>query len=160
MSAPAPKRGTKPRVCPDRLRQLAAEGYSQATAALIVGCSRERVRQIADRDRIVFLPGSLDLEGLAEIAKLHAAGATIAQIAAATGVCAKTVARRLRRLGLKPNKPDTKTAHVLECLASGFTLTEAARQVGWTPQEAYGAARRHGVTEYAGARGPRRKASQ
>lgn len=118
---------------PDQVAELAAEGYSQATAALMVGVSRERIRQIANKHGIAFLPGEIDYDTREKVAELHAKGMTASEISEAAGCQQYNVWNHLKALGLKPHKPPKHSkyeAAIRDMAAQGMTVGEVAQRLG------------------------------
>ncbi len=85
---------------PARVRELAAEGYSQSTIADLVGVSRERIRQICNRDGIDTVWGGVDADLEDRVAALISTGMSAAEIKQSIGCGGGTVERIARRLGL------------------------------------------------------------
>ena len=157
MTRCAHKPGPRPfKAPPELVRALAAEGYSQATAAIKLGVSRERIRQIANRDGIEFLSGNKDWDARDQIAALHAEGLTDTEIAERMGRYQGHIRRMRLDMGLPRNVRRTKADELCDLLSQGLTLSEAARQLGWRTQNAWEVAKRRGITDYAGKRGPQR----
>ena len=150
---PAPRPQKAP---PELVRALAAEGYSQTTAAIMLGVTRERIRQIANRDGIEFLSGKKDWGARDQIAALHAEGLTDREIAERMGREPATIWLMREDIGLPRNVRRTKRDELCDLLSQGLTLSEAARQLGWRTQNAWEVAKRRGITDYAGKQGPKR----
>ena len=136
------------KVDPDRLAELAEGGFSQASAAAILGVSHERIRQIADRDGIEFITGKVDHDLREKIEELHALGMTDAEIARDIGRAAKTIRYNRNALGLPGNKvrPSSKYEDRLrELAASGMSKAEAARDLGIAPSAVFKIAEKLGI---------------
>ena len=115
------------------VRALASEGLSQATTAVALGVSRERIRQIANREGIDFLPGNVNWDLREKVAGLNA-----------QGICDREIAEQLRepyqnvrltriKLGLPYIKPAPRWKHesaVREMAANGMTVSEVAAALG------------------------------
>jgi len=138
------------KVTPEQVRAMAAEGYSQAMTAELLGVTRERIRQIANRDGIEFLSGKTDWDFRERVLELHALGLSPTQIARKIGRSQFFCRQAILAAGLKPNRARTKGDDLRDLLAQGMTLTEAARVLGWPVQRAHNEARRLGITDYAG----------
>lgn len=118
---------------PAEVARLADEGYSQAVVAEMLGVSRERIRQIADRDGIDFLPGNADYDTREKVAELHGRGLTDTEIAAEIGRDRQTAINFRRVLGLPVNKPPKRSkyeAAIREMAARGMTVGEVAVALG------------------------------
>lgn len=130
----------------EKIRQLAAQGMSQATIGTIVGRSRERIRQICNREGIETLDGSIDYDRRDKVGLLAAGGVPVVEIAKLTASTPRTIRQDLKSLGLAETKAPTKTARLMELAEAGFTQAEAARELGWTAQNVWTTARRVGIT--------------
>ena len=115
------------------VRALASEGLSQATTAVALGVSRERIRQIANREGIDFLPGNVNWDLHEKVAELNA-----------QGLCDRDIAEQLRESyqsvrfarihsGLPYIKPAPRWKHesaIREMAAKGMTVGEVASALG------------------------------
>ena len=136
------------KACPDRIAELAAQGFSQSTIGAILGVSRERIRQICNRDGIATVPGGIDYDGIDRAAAIVATGESmsISELAQRVGVALPTVSGWIRKGWLDAPVEASKKWHGLrECAENGMTLSEAARHCGYTVQAAWGEAQRHGI---------------
>lgn len=123
------------RADPAEVQRLADEGYSQITAAAMLGVSRERIRQIANRDGIEFLPGGIDYDTRERVTELHGTGMADAEIAVAIGRDRQIVTSFRRTLGLPCNKSPKRSkyeAAIREMAARGMTVGEVASALGIT----------------------------
>lgn len=84
------------------IRELAAQGHSQTTIGLMIGRSRERIRQICDREGIETLCGLIYHDRDDRILALIAEGLSYTEIGLQIGVPAGTVQQSAKRLGVKP----------------------------------------------------------
>jgi hypothetical protein len=85
---------------PARVRELAAEGYSQSTIADLVGVSRERIRQICNRDGIETVWGGANADLEDRVTELIGAGMSAKEIESEIGCGCGTAQRIASRLGL------------------------------------------------------------
>ena len=87
---------------PAEIARLAAEGHSQSVIADMIGVSRERIRQICNRDGIETLSGRRDWDFRDRLPDLIARGLTVMEIARETGRQPASVRVVLRSEGLAP----------------------------------------------------------
>lgn len=129
---------------PDRVRQLAAEGHSQSTIALIVGVSRERIRQICDRDGIETVSGKVDWDRREKLAEFVGKNITAKDAAKAVGYSSGAAA--FRSNGLPPPRREAWHDRYRGCAEVGMTLSETARKFGHSVQRVWIECKRAGVT--------------
>lgn len=130
----------------DRIRELAAQGYSQAMIGTLIGVSRERVRQICDRDGIETLNGQRDHDLSEKMRESAARGETLAEFVAASGAPWATVRSKSRREGITFAPTVFIWHQVRDNAAAGMTMTECAAAMGWSYQSVWTEARAHGIT--------------
>lgn len=130
---------------PARIRELAAEGLSQSTIADFLGVSRERIRQICDRDGIETISGKVDLDRREKLAQFSGTKMSAKEAAVLAGYAVGSASGVFRRAGIAPPKRETNIDRYRECAEAGMTLTETARQFGRTIQQVWNEAKRGGV---------------
>lgn len=130
---------------PARIRELAAEGLSQSTIADILGVSRERIRQICDRDGIETVSGNPDWDRRENLAQLSESKMSAREAAVLAGYAIGSASRVFRRAGIAPPKRETNIDRYRECAEAGMTLTETARHCGASVTQVWNEARRCGV---------------
>lgn len=126
-----------------RIRDLAAQGLSQSTIADQEGISRERVRQICNREGIDTVPGGPDWDMRDRIAELARDGLCASEIARRLGRDPSVVSAAAKSMGLplpRFEKPAPVTDRIRQLAAAGMTTREAAEAIGW---------KRAAVTSYA-----------
>lgn len=110
-----------------RIRDLAAQGLSQSTIAIQEGISRERVRQICNRERIDTVPGGPDWDMRDRIAELARDGLCASEIARRLGRDPSVVSAAAKSMGLplpRFEKPAPVTDRIRQLAASGLTMRE------------------------------------
>lgn len=130
---------------PARVRDLAADGLSQSTIADILGVSRERIRQICDRDGIETLSGKVAWDRRDKLFHLSTSKMSAREAAVLAGYAAVSAPAVFRRAGLVPPKRETNADRYRECAAAGMTLTETARHFGHSVQMVWNESKRCGV---------------
>lgn len=117
-----------------RIRELAAQGLSQSTIAIQEGISRERVRQICDREGVATVSGAVDWDLRDRIAELARDGLSGAGIARRLGRNPCTVSIVARSMGIslpRGKKPAPAADQIRQMAADGMTTREAAEALGW-----------------------------
>lgn len=136
----------KQKVSVDRVRELAAEGHSQSMIAKLMGVTSARICQICKRKGIktlILKPDNARREALAQLAgRDDISAAEAAQLA---GYSQSGGVYAFRSMGLVPPHRRTKGDNLRELATKGYTLTQAARQVGWSAQLAFNEAKRLGI---------------
>lgn len=130
---------------PAMVRALAKEGHSQSTIASLLGVSRERIRQICNRDGIETTPGYHDADLSDRMLDCAARGLTIQQAAAELGRHVSSLYVKARREGIKFAEPEFRWHEVRAAAEEGLTMTECARRMGWSTQCVWNEAKRHGI---------------
>ena len=130
---------------PARVRELAAEGLSQSTIADILGVSRERIRQICDRDGIETVSGKADWDRREKLAQFSGTKMSAKEAAVRAGYAAGSASDVFRRAGITPPKRETNIDRYRECAEAGMTLTETARHLGHSVQTVRNEAKRCGI---------------
>lgn len=130
----------------DKIRDLAAQGMSQSTIATHIGRSRERVRQICNREGIVCLDGSRNHDRDEIFASAINSGAHLEEAAKAAGVSPAKARLIAKHLGLTPTPTPRLWHAVRDYAAQGMTLTETADALLLTTQVAWNIAKAHGIT--------------
>lgn len=143
---------------PAVIRALAAEGHSQSTIASLIGVSRERIRQICNREAIATEPGNIDADLSDKMRQCAARGLTIQQAAAELGRHVSSLYVKARREGIKFAEPEFRWHEVRAAAEEGLTMTECARRMGWSPQTVYNEAKRHGIVFHATKKAARQSA--
>ena len=143
---------------PEMIRALAKEGRSQAVIAIMLGVSRERIRQICYRDGIETLPGCIDYDLSDRMVACAERGLTIQQAAEELGRNVATLYQKAGREGIKFAEPEFRWHEIRAAAAEGLTKTECARRMGWTLQAVWNEARRHGIVFHATRKSPRQSA--
>lgn len=143
---------------PEMIRALAKEGHSQAVIAIMLGVSRERIRQICNRDGIETLPGGIDYDLSDRMVACAERGLTIQQAAAELGRHVTTLYQKAGREGIKFAEPEFRWHEIRAAAAEGLTMTECARRMGWPLQAVWNEARRHGIIFHATKRATRQSA--
>lgn len=134
------------RVDVDRYRELAAQGYSQSTAATIMGVSRERVRQIANKHAIEFMSGRRGLDARDAVAELVEQGLTDQEIAARLGRSISVVGAFRRDMGMRSVRRYRHVETLRALAAQGLSQSEAVRRSGVAQSHVSRMARQHGIT--------------
>lgn len=129
---------------PARIRELAAEGLSQSTIADFLGVSRERIRQICDRDGIETVSGKADWDRREKLAQFSGAKMSAKEAAVLAGYAAGSASDVFRRAGITPPMRETNIDRYRECAEAGMTLTETARHFGVSVQQVWNEAKRCG----------------
>jgi len=130
---------------PARVRELAAEGLSRSTIADILGVSRERIRQICDRDGIETVSGKADWDRREKLAQFSGTKMSAKEAAVRAGYAAGSASDVFRRAGITPPKRETNIDRYRECAEAGMTLTETARHLGHSVQTVRNEAKRCGI---------------
>lgn len=130
---------------PARIRELAAEGLSQSTIADFLGVSRERIRQICDRDEIETISGRADWDRREKLTQFAGAKMSAKEAAVRAGYAAGSASDVFRRAGITPPKRETNAERYRECAEAGMTLTETARHLGHSVQTVWNEAKRCGI---------------
>ena len=130
---------------PARIRELAAEGLSQSTIADFLGVSRERIRQICDRDGIETVSGKADWDRREKLAQFSGAKMSAKEAAALAGYAPGSASDVFRRAGITPPTRETNAERYRECAEAGMTLTETARHLGHSVQTVWNEAKRCGI---------------
>ncbi len=131
---------------PDKIRDLAAEGHSQATIALFLGVSRERIRQICNRDGIETLSGHINHDLRDRILEaLNESPDCDTRLAKRLGVSAVTVRANRIKMGLPKVDRSRRKPQIQECADAGMTLAETGRKLGLSTQNVWTLARRWGI---------------
>lgn len=134
-----------------QIQDCAAQGLSQAQTAEIVGVNRERIRQIAARDGIVFLSGKRaglrPLKCKDEIVASAASGFTKTETAANLGVTIRNVFNVAKHLGFvfKSGRRTVDVVALRHLAKEGMSGTEAAKVLGMFPSNVYRIAKRAGI---------------
>lgn len=128
---------------PARIRELASEGHSQSTIASILGVSRERIRQICDRDGIETLPGLIDWDRRDKLDQFVGAKITAKEAARLAGYT--NGAATFRMAGLEPPRKETNIDRYRECAEAGMTLAETSRKFGAPISQVWKECKRGGV---------------
>ena len=131
---------------PQRIRALAAAGYSQSTIGLMLGVSRERIRQICNRDGIKTLSGLVDWDRREKLCALADQKITAREAAIRAGYAPGSATNAFRAAGIAPPKAETWPDRYLECAEVGMTLSETARHFGHSVQRVWTECHRAGVT--------------
>lgn len=142
----------------DKYRQCAAEGLSQATTATVMGVSRERVRQIANKHDIAFESGAIDYDLECDVLNLHAEGLYDAEIARRLDRHPSTIAWVLKRNGLRGNKKPRTSKHeaaIRDLAAKGFTVKQVAAALEIHPSHVSKLKKRLNITFIADGRSTR-----
>lgn len=142
------------------IRELADQGYSQATIAVMIGRTRERIRQICNREGIETLSGNVDWDRREKLADIIAAagpdGISQREAATAAGFKSGSATHVFRSAGLSPRKR-TMADRYRECADAGMTLSETARHFGKRVSDVWNEAHRaKPAIVFVGARGPLR----
>lgn len=127
---------------PDRVRELARQGHSQSMIATILDVSRERIRQICERDKIKTLSGRMKYDGIDKLKALAGTSMTAESAAKLAGYSTGNV---FRQHGLIPPKRRTNIDRYRECAEAGMTLTETAAHCGKSVQNVFNECKRTGV---------------
>lgn len=127
------------------IRKLAAEGMSKSTIAANIGISRERVRQICNRDGIETVSGMTDADLSDRMRECAGSGMTIQQAAQALGRTVGGMRGKAKREGIVFAEPAFRWHEVRDAAAEGLTLTECARRMGWNTNCVWNEAKRRGI---------------
>lgn len=111
-----------------RLVELASKGLTREEAARVLRISRERVRQIAERDGIAFKSGLVS-KFKQPVLDLHSEGKTLTEIADTLGCSYRVAWKYVSEAGLKPNKARGRADEIRECAEAGMALSECAERV-------------------------------
>lgn len=123
----------------ERLREIARPDMTQTEAAKIIGVTRERVRQLVNKHGIILSPTPREKAAALDdaAATLAESGATVTEIAAATGVHRLTAYAALRRVGIKAKRPPGPNkgvykheAALIRAAALGMSQSDLARELG------------------------------
>ena len=117
-----------------RIRDMAAQGLSQTTIADQEGISRERVRQICNREGIYTLHGGTDWDMRDRIAEMARDGLYASEIARRLGRDPSVVSAAAKSMGLplsRYTKPSPAADRIRQLAAAGMTTREAAEAMGW-----------------------------
>lgn len=117
-----------------RIRDLAAQGLSQSTIATQEGISRERVRQICNREGIDTVPGGTDWDMRDRIAEMARDGLCASEIARRLGRNCSNVRYAAKSAGIalpRYTKPSPTADRIRQLAAAGMNTREAAEAMGW-----------------------------
>lgn len=143
---------------PAMIRALASEGHSQSAIADILGVTRERIRQICNRDGIETLPGGIDYDLSDRMRDCAAKGMTIQEAAAALNRHAGNIFAKAKREGIEFAKPKFRWHEIRDAAAEGLTITECARRMGWKTSHVWNEAKRNGIVFHATKKATRQSA--
>lgn len=143
---------------PEMVRALAKEGHSQAVIAIMLGVSRERIRQICNRDGIETLPGGIDYDLSDRMVACAERGLTIQQAAEELGRRVSTLYYKAKNEGINFADPEFRWHEIRAAAEEGLTMTECARRMGWSTQCVWSEARRHGIIFHATKKADRQSA--
>ena len=143
---------------PAVIRALAAEGHSQSTIASLLGVSRERIRQICNREAIATEPGNIDADLSDKMRHCAARGMTLQEAAEELGRSKASLYHKAKREGITFAEPKYRWHQIRDAAAEGLTITECARRMGWLPHNVFSEAKRHGIVFHATKKSPRQSA--
>ena len=137
---------TRLKAPPEVVMLLAAEGKSKAQISSILGVSHERIRQICIRHGIETLSGRINHDAREVLVKFSGRDdISVKDAARAAGLSEWGARRAYSSMGICPPKMKTNGEELRELAEAGLTLSEAARCLGCSPQNAWDKAKRLGI---------------
>lgn len=143
---------------PAVIRALAAEDHSQSTIASLLGVSRERIRQICNREAIATEPGNIDADLSDKMRQCAARGMTLQEAAEELGRRSGSLYRKAKREGITFPEPKYRWHEIRDAAAEGLTIIQCARRMGWSPHNVWAEAKRHDIVFHATRKSPRQSA--
>lgn len=126
---------------------LAARGHSQATIASMLGVSRERIRQICDRDGITTLRGHRQLDAFEMAQKIVATGERMTVDELSERVRSTSVRKWIEDGKLaRPAEPPKHWNDLRKFAERGWTVIETAKYMGVKPRDILTRSKSIGVT--------------
>lgn len=115
---------------PERIRELAAEGYSQSMIATLLGVTREAIRKRCDRHHIVCQSGKYDLDKVERLRALAGEKMTASEAVRLAGYADGYAGTVFKVHGIKPPRKEFLADKCRKCADDGMTLSETARHLG------------------------------
>lgn len=129
----------------EEVARLAKEGHSQSTIADMLGVSRERIRQICDRDGIATVTGKVNHDLKEKMQACADNGLTADETAQVLEMTLSAVRNFAYYNGIKLAKRQTNVDRYRVCAENGMTMAETARLFGIPQQQVWSECKRVGV---------------
>lgn len=129
----------------NKIRELAAEGLSQSLIADHMGVTRERIRQLCDREGIETAPGLRNVDMIEAVRECAEKGMNYADTAKHLGVTLSSVRGYAARYGIAFSPTPRKWHRVKELAAQGLTTRAIADNLGISYLSVWRAAKAHGI---------------
>lgn len=130
----------------NKIRELAAEGMSQSLIADHLGVTRERIRQLCNREGIETVSGLRDWDTIDALKECAEKGMTRREAAEHTGIPVTAVYGYANRYALSFAQRRYMWEEVRDLAAKGMTLTEVAKALNRPTSSIWNTAHEHGIT--------------